>query len=372
MGADMATTIYAATKKGLFHITRQGSRWAIARVSFLGDNLSLCLPDRRDGALYACQDLGHFGVKMQRSRDGGTTWEETPAPAYPPQPEDVIEKDYFGKVWSWKTVKVWALESGLASEPGVLWLGTIPGGLFRSTDSGASWEFVRSLWDHPSRKRWFGGGADLPGVHSICVHPKDGKHVTLGVSCGGVWQTTDGGQTWNCRADGMRAEYMPPDQANDPNIQDPHRVVQCAAQPDWLWAQHHNGIFVTNDGSQSWKELSGVKPSHFGFAVVVHPTDPKTAWFVPAVKDERRVPVDGKVVVTRTRDGGQTFTTLTDGLPQEHAYDIVYRHGLDIDTTGNTLAFGTTTGSLWGSDDQGDHWQCVSTHLPPVHCVRIA
>jgi hypothetical protein len=366
------TSIFAATKKGLFQITRHSNRWAVARVSFLGDNLSIVLPDPRDGTIYAAQDLGHFGVKMQRSKNGGETWEETPAPAYPPQPEDVVEKDYFGKVWTWKTVKVWALEPGLASEPGVLWLGTIPGGLFRSTDSGASWEFMRTLWDHPSRKKWFGGGADLPGIHSVCVHPKNAKHVTVGVSCGGVWQTTDGGETWNCRADGMRAEYMPPEQAMDPTIQDPHLIAHCPAQPDWIYAQHHNGIFRTNDDAQSWTELKNVTPSPFGFAVAVHPADPKSAWFIPAIKDERRVPVGGKLVVTRTRDGGETFTTLTNGLPQEHAYDIVYRHCLAIDATGNTLAFGTTTGSLYVSDDQGEHWQSVSEHLPPIFCVRLA
>jgi photosystem II stability/assembly factor-like uncharacterized protein len=231
---------------------------------------------------------------------------------------------------------------------------------------------VNSLWNHPGRKRWFGGGADLPGIHSICVHPKNAKHVTVGVSCGGVWQTTDGGDTWNCRADGMRAEYMPPEQAMEPGIQDPHLIVNCAAQPDWFYAQHHNGIFRSDNGSQSWTEIKNVAPSVFGFAVAVHPTDPKSAWFIPAIKDERRIPVGGKLVVTRTRDGGQTFTTLTNGLPQEHAYDIVYRHALAIDTTGNSLAFGTTTGSLYVSDDQGDRWQCVSEHLPPVHGVRFA
>ena len=366
------SSIFAATKKGLFHITRQGSRWGIAKAHFLGDHISMMLPDQRDGTLYAGFHLGHFGAKVQRSKDGGASWEETPAPAFPPQPEGHSETDGFGKPLPWKVVQIWALEAGLASEPGVLWCGTIPGALFRSNDGGASWELVRSLWDHPGRKQWFGGGADLPGIHSICVHPQDGKHVTVGVSCGGVWVTRDGGQSWNVQADGMRAEYMPPDRAGDPNIQDPHRVVQCAANPDGLWAQHHNGIFRSDNGAKSWTELANVQPSHFGFAVAVHPKDAKTAWFIPAIKDERRIPVAGKLVVTRTRDGGQTFTTLTQGLPQEHAYDIAYRHALDIDPTGETLAFGTTTGSLYISEDQGDHWQAVSEHLPPIFCVRFA
>jgi hypothetical protein len=155
------------------------------------------------------------------------------------------------------------------------------------------------------------------------------------------------------------------------NAQDPHRLVVCAARPDVAWVQHHNGIFHSADGCRSWREVKDVHPSVFGFAVVAHPTDPETAWFVPAIKDERRIPVDGKLRVTRTRDGGKTFTALTRGLPQEDAYDIVYRHCLDVTSSGETLAFGTTTGSLFVSEDQGDSWQAVSNHLPPVYAVRF-
>jgi len=135
--------------------------------------------------------------------------------------------------------------------------------------------------------------------------------------------------------------------------------------------QHHNGIFRSDDGGKTWVEIKKAGPSTFGFAVVVHPDEPDTAWFIPAIKDEKRIPVDGKVVVTRTRDGGKSFDTLSKGLPQEHAYDLVFRHALDIDGTGNRLAFGSTTGSLWVSEDQGDSWQTVSANLPPVYCVRF-
>jgi photosystem II stability/assembly factor-like uncharacterized protein len=138
-----------------------------------------------------------------------------------------------------------------------------------------------------------------------------------------------------------------------------------------LWAQHHNGIFKSNDGAASWSEITGVKPSAFGFAVAVHPDQPETAWFVPGVSDQKRYPLDGRVVVNRTRDGGQTFETLTRGLPQSHAYDLVFRHALAVDETGQTLAFGSTTGSLWLSDDGGDSWQTLSTNLPPVYAVRF-
>jgi hypothetical protein len=309
---------------------------------------------------------------MHRSRDGGQTWEECPAPAYPEAQPGEENTDHFGKPIPWRLIKVWSLETGHADEPGLLWCGTLPGGLFRSRDDGASWELVRSLWYHPKRKEWFGGGADFPGIHSVCVDPRDGRRVKVGVSCGGVWATADGGETWECAANGMWAAYMPPERKHDPNIQDPHRVVQCRAQPDCFYAQHHNGIFKSTDGAASWQEITDVPPSVFGFAVAVHPRDPQTAWFVPAIKDERRIPVDGRVVVTQTRDGGKTFDVLRRGLPQEHAYDLVYRHCLDVGEEGRSLAFGSTTGALWVSDDQGDSWQTVSEHLPPVHCVRFA
>jgi len=368
----MSDRIYAATRKGLFTIDRTGAGWKVTRAAFLGSTAGLVHRDPRNGDLLVALGHGHFGSKLHKSTDGGESWKESAAPAYPKKPEGLSDKDSSGKEVEWDLKAIWALASGGKDEPGVLWAGTIPGGLFKSVDSGATWNLVRPLWDHPKRHEWFGGGADNPGIHSVCVDPRDARHVRVGISCGGVWMTKDGGETWECRADGMRAEYMPPERQRDPNIQDPHIMVQCAAKPDALWVQHHNGIFRTTDGAKSWSEITNASPSVFGFAVAVHPKEPDTAWFVPARKDEYRYPVDGKVVVSRTRDGGKTFETLRKGLPQEHAYDLTFRHALDIDATGNRLAFGSTTGSLWVTEDQGDSWINVSTHLPPIYCVRFA
>jgi len=136
--------------------------------------------------------------------------------------------------------------------------------------------------------------------------------------------------------------------------------------------QHHNGIFVSSDEGRHFRELTDVAPSAFGFPVVVHPRNPDTAWFVPEIKDEKRIPVGGQLVVTRTRDGGRSFDVLTNGLPQQHAYDLVYRHALDVAGDGNSLAFGSTTGNLWVTDNQGDTWHTVSNHLPPIYSVRYA
>ncbi|HKI36496.1 MAG TPA: hypothetical protein VKA46_31850 [Gemmataceae bacterium] len=368
----MGERILIGTRKGLFTVERAGGGWAVTRSAFFGDNVSMALSDRRDGRTYAALDHGHFGVKMHRSADGGRTWEECGTPAYPPKPDGPDEPNGMGQVVPWKLHRVWALEGGLDDQPGLLWCGTIPGGLFVSRDRASSWELVRPLWDHPKRKEWFGGGADWPGIHSVCVDPRDGRRVLVGVSCGGTWVTEDAGQTFSCRAEGMWAAYMPPERRNDPNIQDPHRVVRCPAAPVYLWAQHHNGVFRTTNGAASWEEVTGLRPSSFGFAVAVHPRDPETAWFVPAIKDEKRIPVGGRFVVTRTRDGGRTCEVLSRGLPTGDAYDIVYRHALDVDDTGDTLALGSTTGSLWVSDDGGDSWQAVSNHLPPIYCVRFA
>lgn len=195
---------------------------------------------------------------------------------------------------------IWALESGGADQPGVLWAGTLPGGLFKSSDRGSSWKLVRALWDVPQRSEWLGGGYDLPGIH---------------------------------------------------------------------WCQHHNGMWRSGDGGRRWEEITSAPLSHFGFAVAAHPLDADTAWFVPAEADQRRIPVGAAMAVTRTTDGGKSFTALRAGLPQQQCYDLVYRHGLAVSGEGRCLLMASTTGSLWASSNAGDSWTNVSTALPPVYAV---
>jgi hypothetical protein len=370
----MSEKLRVATRKGLFTLKRskKGAGWRVKAVDFLGDPVSIVHTEPGGERVLAALDLGHFGVKLQTSEDRGKTFAETPAPTYPEPPESGPGIDEFRKQpIPWTLMKVWALASGTREQNGRLWCGTIPGGLFCSDDGGASWRFVESLWKARLEKTWFGGGADWPAIHSILVDPRDGKHVIVGVSCGGVWETRDDGASWSQGAQGMRAAFAPPGQEMDPEHQDPHCIVQAPTNPDVLWCQHHNGVFRTTEGCGHWKELE-VPPSSFGFAVVVDPEDADTAWFVPGVKDEKRYPVDGALVVSRTRDGGKSFDVLRKGLPQEHAYDLVFRHALDIDERGKCLAFGSTTGNLFVSEDRGDHWECVSSTLPPIYCVRFA
>lgn len=351
---------WIATRKGLFEIRRRGAGgWQVARTSFLGEPVSMLLPPDQGGRMLAALNLGHFGVKLHASDDAGETWREVATPAYPPQPADAAGPP-------WKLVQIWSLEAA----HGTVWAGTLPGGLFRSADFGASWQLVQTLWNRPERLEWFGGGYDVPGIHSICPHPQRADEVLLGISCGGVWVTGDDGMDWQLRTAGMRAAYMPPDQAENGNVQDPHRIVRCTARPEALWCQHHNGIWRSGDNAASWQAVNAPLSS-FGFAVAVHPADPDTAWFVPAVADEKRVPVDAALAVNRTTDGGASFQTLRAGLPQRQAYDLVYRHGLAVAADGRSLLLGSTTGGAWTSADAGESWTALPARLPPIHAVRF-
>jgi hypothetical protein len=354
------------TRKGLFVMEGDGAApWRIRHHTFAGIPVSITYHDARDGALYAGLAHGHFGVKLHRSDDLGATWTELPAPAFPAG----LAPDAEGKPAASVSL-LWSLASG--AEPGHLWAGTIPGGLFRSPDRGASWRLVESLWRQDARRAWFGGGYDQPGIHSILPDPRDARRLTLAVSCGGVWLSPDNGESWAVGGAGLVATYMPEERQGDASVQDPHRIVRCAGAPDRIWMQHHCGVFRSDDGGWNWVRIQGLPLSDFGFAVAVHPTDPDTAWFAPAKSDETRVPVDGRLGVTRTRDGGRSFELLTYGLPPAPAYDLVYRHGLAVAPDGRHLAMGSTTGSLWTSADAGDSWRLASAHLPPIVSVEFA
>lgn len=360
-----------ATRKGLFRVAHASAGLAVTQTAFLGDNVTFAARDPRSGVLYASLNHGHFGVKLHSSKDDGTTWEEIATPAYPPFPEG-REPDRCPMrqiVIPWNLELLWTIVFGGADQPGRIWCGTLPGGLFKSDDAGASWSLVESLWNRPERAKWMGGGYDYPGIHSICVDPRDSRHITIAISCGGIWESMDDGATWAQIGHGLRADYAPPELAYVPDSQDAHIMVNCRDNPDRFWVQHHNGIFASTDAAKTFTEIEKAGPSVFGFAAAAHPQNSDTAWFVPAIKDERRIPADGKLVVTRTRDGGKSFETLRNGLPQSHAYDLVYRHGLAIDATGDRLAFGSTTGNVYATADQGDSWIRLPASLPPVHSV---
>ena len=358
--------LQVGTRKGLIVVQRTAAGWRLGQPHFPGEPVTQVLVDPQGGDWYAALRLGHFGVKLKRSSDRGASWEEVATPAFPPKPAEGPWKD---DATPWTVDLLWALEAG----PGRLWAGAMPAGLFTSEDRGASWRLVESLWYRPDRKDWFGGGYDHAGIHSIIVDPRDDAHVTIAVSCAGVWQTRDAGTTWTNTSEGMDAgAYMPEERRFDGNIQDVHRIAACAAQPDVLWAQHHCGMYRSTDGGLHWTNIPAPQPSGFGFAVAAHPIDPRTAWFAPAHSDAQRMPVEGRMVVTVTRDGAASFQAHGEGLPERDAYHLVYRHGLACAADGQTLAMGSTTGGLWISEDGGERWGCVSRDLPPIAVVRFA
>jgi photosystem II stability/assembly factor-like uncharacterized protein len=257
--------------------------------------------------------------------------------------------------------------------------------MFVSSNAGESFELNLPLWNHESRggdlfntdgtgtTHWFGtpasdGGEFAPGIHSILVDPQNPQRILVAVSTAGVLESLDGGETWRGRNRGMTMDYLPNPEADWGH--DPHYIALCASNPQHVWQQNHCGVFYSNDGTANWKKVS--QPSngvHFGFPVAADAADPLTAWLVPGHSDMQRTTIGGGLFVARTRDGGKTWQALREGLPQDNAYDVVYRHALDAQ--GPHVAFGSTTGNLYVSDDQGEHWQAVGNNLPPIYSVRF-
>ena len=279
---------WVATRKGLFPIRFEDGRPSHRPARVRRRARDQCRARSRATVRSMPRvDHGHFGVHLHRSDDGGASWVEIAAPEYPPKPDDVVHLNPMSqKEVVWATQLGWTIEPGHPDEPGVLWCGTIPGGLFRSDDRGDSWNLVEALWNVPARDKWFGGGYDDAGIHSICIDPRGPGRLVVGLSCGGAWRTDDGGVTWEVAAHGMRAGFLPPELAGDPDTQDPHRLSRCAADPDVLWCQHHCGIFRTTDNGGRWVEIERAGPSTFGFAVAAHPHDPRIGVVRPG--DQRR------------------------------------------------------------------------------------
>ncbi|HXK93454.1 MAG TPA: glycosyl hydrolase, partial [bacterium] len=307
------------SRKGLILFERRNGDWKFRTLSHAGAAVSYAMIDPRHGTLWCCLDHGHWGAKLQRSDDLGATWQEVDAPKYPegavlgatfPGVEPV-EPDSKPRPATLKYL--WVAQPGNPDQPHRLYLGTEPGGLFYSENGNGQFTLVESLWNHPTRMTsWFGGGRDNPGIHSILIDPRDSRRIWVAISCAGVFETADGGQTWEPRNRGMTNDYLP-----DPNVEvghDPHLVAQCRKNPNVMWQQNHCGIFRTVDGARNWTQISGKGgPAHFGFAIAADPEDENTAWVVPAQSDQVRAAYNQAVCVCRTEDGGRNWITLRKG-----------------------------------------------------------
>src|SRR5271155_5966452 len=247
----MANRLHVGTRKGLFELARSNGVWEIVDVQFLGDPVSAVLADP-DGSVGAALDLGPFGAKLgRRGRD--STWREMAVPVFPPKPEDAGDDPH-----PWSLGKIWALEPG--GVPGRVWAGTMPGGLFRTDDGGESWSLNEALWHMPERRQWFGvAGGEQPGINSVLIDPRNPSDIRIGVSCAGLWASTDTGATWRIINHGMYNEYMPPERREDPIVQDIHLLSRCAARPEIVWCQHHNGVFRSENAGANWHELTAIR-----------------------------------------------------------------------------------------------------------------
>ena len=359
----MKSTLLLGTRKGLVAYRYSNGRWQVENISFEGVPVSIAYAEADGNTWWACLDHGHWGVKLQRSKDRGNTWEEVAAPAFP-EGEEV--KDGVPAT----TRYIWSMTESYSGNKKRLWIGTDPGGLFVSDNNGDSFELVESLWNHPTRKEgWFGGGRDQPGIHSIVIDPRNNDHMYIAISCAGVFESEDAGKTWEIRNKGLRADFLP-----DPNAltgHDPHILVAAAGDPDTMWQQNHCGIFMTTDGAKNWVDVSEQEgPARFGFGIAVAEDNPLQAWVAPAHSDLNRTAIKGSLCICRTDDGGKTWTACRNGLPQDNCFDIVYRHCMAI--SGDSLVVGTTTGNLFYSPDKGENWQVLNNYLPMVYSVQFA
>ena len=386
----MSEQILVGTRKGTFLVEKTGGKWRPRLAGHAGVGVNFVDRDPHSGTLWAALGHGHWGAKLSRSIDGGATWSDATQIKYPegarhllpPPPSETGPGEGSPVIKDATLLKLWTFAFGAS---GQMYVGTIPGGLFVSHDGGETFELNRPLWNHESRggdlfagdgtgtTQWYGTpaaeGEFAPGIHSIVIDPRNQERVLIAISTAGVLETTDGGQSWRSRNKGMVVDYSP-----DPEAEwaghDPHAMVLCPGQPDHMWQQNHFGVFTSDDGAATWRKVSQPEVGvHFGFPVAADAEDPRTAWLVPGKADDARTAIDGRLFVARTQDGGETWTRLDKGLPQENAWDVVYRHALGIN--GDRLAFGSTTGNLYVSEDRGDSWATVANNLPPVYSVCI-
>jgi photosystem II stability/assembly factor-like uncharacterized protein len=388
----MSDRILVGSRKGTFIAEKSRGRWVPRLAGHGGMGVNFVARDPHTGTLWAALGHGHWGAKLSRSSDGGASWTDATqikypggarylAPPAPSEDDDPAAPPKRAVLKEATLLKLWVIAFG---PDGRIYVGTIPGGLFVSSDGGESFELNLPLWNHESRggdlfesegsgvTHWFGTpaaeGEFAPGIHSIVIDPRNPDRVLVAISTAGVLETTDGGRTWRSRNKGLQMDYQP--NSNAEWGHDPHSVELCPGAPDQVWQQNHCGVFYSGDGAATWRKVSRPESGvHFGFPVAVDAKDGKTAWVVPGKSDMQRMTIDGGLFVARSEDAGETWKELRKGLPQENAYDVVYRHALGI--SGDKLAFGSTTGNLYVSEDRGESWSAVANNLPPIYSVRF-
>jgi photosystem II stability/assembly factor-like uncharacterized protein len=357
--------ILAGTMKGAFVLRSDQSRqnWDVGGPYFPGRAIYALTYDDRNGRnrLWAAVNSSYWGSYLSSSDDFGKTWTEPEAYGvkFPEGTDNAVKQ-------------IWQIALGHPDEPDTLYCGVEPAALFKSTDAGETWSLVQGLYDHPHRSQWMPGGGGLC-LHTILPDPSNSQRLFVAISTGGVYRTDDGGENWQPRNQGVRAQFLPPDQQYPEWGQCVHKIAFHPSNPKRMFLQNHWGLYKSEDGGDSWTDVAKGVPSDFGFAMEVDPNDPASFFIIPLESDEFRCTPEGKLRVYRTNADGNSWNALSNGLPQENALETVLRDGLAADNLKPTgLYFGTRSGKLFGSRDAGESWNAIMESLPPLVSVKAA
>lgn len=357
--------LLVGTMKGAFVLKSDASRknWEVGGPYFPGRAIYALNYDGRDNRnrLWAAVNSSYWGSYLSTSNDFGKTWTEpeTYGVKFPDDAETSLKQ-------------IWQIVPGNDSEPNTLYCGVEPAALFRSDDAGETWSLVKGLHDHPHRPQWQPGGGGLC-LHTILPDPRNKERMHIAISTGGVYRTDDGGKSWEARNVGVRAQFLPEGQQYPEFGQCVHKIVSHPTNPQRLFLQNHWGLYRSDDGGDSWTDVANGVPSDFGFALEIDHNNPQTAYIIPLESDEFRCTPEAKMRVYKTSNAGDSWEALTNGLPQENAFETVLRDAMSGDTNSPMgLYFGTRNGKLFGSNDAGSSWYAIEEGLPPVVCVKTA
>jgi len=362
--------VLVGTRKGAFVLTADGkrSRWTIEGPHFGGWEIyhlkgSPADPDR----LYASQTSSWFGQVVQRSDDGGRSWEAV-GNQFPYDGTPGTHQWYDGSPHPWELKRVWHLEPSLV-DPDEVYAGVEDAALFRSTDGGRSWQELAGLRGHGSGANWMPGAGGM-GLHTILLDPVRRERMYIAISAAGVFRSDDGGTSWAPKNLGLRSDFMPDPTAEVGHCV--HRIALHPSRPETLFMQKHWDVMRSDDAGDSWREVSGNLPSDFGFPIDVHAHEPETIYVVPIESDSLHYPPEGKLRVYRSRTGGGEWEALTRGLPQRDCYVNVLRDAMAVDALEECgIYFGTTGGQVYASADAGDSWEPIVRDLPAVLAVEV-
>jgi hypothetical protein len=361
--------VLVGTRKGAFILTSDGKRenWEVSGPHFGGWEIYHFTGSPADnGRLYMSQSTGWFGQLIQRSDDGGETW-QAKGNKFEYDGVPGTHKWYDGTPHPWEFARVWHLEPSPA-DPDTVYAGVEDAGLFQSVDGGGTWQELPGLRTHASAPSWQPGAGGMC-LHTIVLDPREAGRMYAAISAAGVFRSDDAGKTWHPANRGLRSSGIPDEDAEVGHCV--HRIAMHPARPDVLFMQKHWDVMRSDDAGGSWREISGNLPSDFGFPIAVHAHEPDTVYVVPITSDSLHYPPEGKLRVYRSRSGGDEWEPLTKGLPQENCYLNVLRDAMAVDSLDSCgIYFGTTGGQVYASADSGDSWAPIVRDLPSVLSVE--